>query len=130
MKLPESVVQFLLYFLVGAGATIVEWIAFYVFNGLAGIHYAVSTTLAFTVSTLANWFFGRIALFRKGDARGIVHELVSIYAVSILGLAANLAIMWVAIELMRTPDMLAKMIATGIVFIGNFAVRKFWIYKV
>lgn len=130
MKIPKSSIQFALYFLVGAGATAVEWVVFYLLNGLLGMHYAVSTTLAFAVSTLANWSGGRILLFHKGDARGLLHELISIYTVSILGLLANLLIMWITIEKMYIQDMLSKMIATGIVFIGNFLVRKFWIYKI
>lgn len=121
--------QLTMYFLVGVTATIVEWIVFYLLDVQCGLHYTISVTTAFALSTLANWGAGRILVFKKGDAKGIWHEFLCIYAVSGAGLGANLLIMWVCIDCIGIPDMIAKIIATGIMFVGNFAVRKFWIYK-
>lgn len=122
--------QLFVYFWVGLGATVVEWLAFYALDHGLKLHYALATAIAFAVSTLANWYLGRLMLFKQSDPKGIKHELLSIYAVSIFGLLANLAIMAVAIEWCKTPDMTAKIIATGIVFLMNFLVRKIFIYKV
>ncbi len=126
----KNIRQVIIYFLVGSGATVVEWSFFYFFNVILVMHYAISTTLAFVASTFANWFFGRIALFRKGDSKGLFHEIASIYIVSIVGLLLNLLIMWIAIEKFQVPDMAAKIISTAIVFAGNFIVRKLYIYKI
>jgi len=41
----------------------------------------------------------------------------------------NLAIMWIAVEQFGVQEMIAKIIATGIVFFWNFFVRKLLIYK-
>lgn len=124
-----SIRQLIIYFFVGAGATVVEWGAFYGFNEMLHMHYTLSTTLAFILSTFANWALGRLTLFRKGSTQGLFRELLAIYGVSCIGLLANLGIMWVCIEQIRISDMISKMLATAIVFIGNFLVRKFWIYK-
>ena len=130
MNLPVCIRQMLLYLVVGAGATLVEWAVFYLLDVHCRIHYTAATAAAFAVSTLANWGLGRLLVFRRGDARGIVHELVSIYGISCLGLAANLLIMFVCISLLKMDDMLSKILATAIVFAANFVVRKFFIYKV
>lgn len=122
--------QLALYLVVGAGATVVEWSIFFVCNAIFEIHYAVSTTIAFAASTAANWFFGRVLLFHGGNGKSLLGEIGSIYAVSIAGLLMNLLIMWFAIELCGVPEMAAKIVATAIVFLGNFAVRKFLIYKI
>jgi len=122
--------QLAIYLVVGAGATLVEWGVFFFFNAILEIHYAVATTLAFACSTIANWAFGRLLLFHDGNGKGLLGEISSIYAVSIAGLLLNLAIMWCAIEIFNVPDMAAKILATSIVFLGNFAVRKFFIYKI
>lgn len=121
--------QLILYFFVGLIATFVEWLFFYIFDVRCGLHYTLSTTLAFVFSTLANWGAGRLLVFKVGDAKGIVHEIISIYVVSCIGLLANLLIMWICVDKCGMPDMLSKILATAIVFIGNFAVRKFWIYR-
>ena len=129
MKLKQISVQFFIYFIVGGLATIVEWAAFYVLNSLFAVHYAFATTLAFILSTATNWLFGRLILFRDSK-QNTAKELVKIYMVSIIGLLMNIAIMFVAIEKLGIQDMIAKIIATGIVFIWNFLIRKLVIYKV
>ncbi len=130
MRIPKSLIQAFSYLVVGAGATVVEWLVFYLFDVKVGLHYSVATALAFAVSTLANWALGRVLVFKKGDTKGLLHELSAIYGVSIVGLLMNIGIMWVVIECFKLSDMMAKIIATMIVFVANFAVRKFWIYKV
>lgn len=121
--------QLFYYFIVGVIATVIEWGLFYLTNEILEWHYAFATPFAFAFSTLANWGAGRLLLFRKGSQKGLLHELISIYFVSISGLAANLLIMWILIDLFSVDTFLSKMIATAVVFLGNFSVRKFWIYK-
>ena len=122
----KSLKQLFLYLIVGGIATIVEWVCFWVFNHW--MHYLVATTLAFVVSTFANWAAGRLIMF-KGDNEHLAKELLQIYATSVAGLVFNLIIMWVAVECFSCPDMISKIIATGLVFFWNFFVRKFLIYK-
>ncbi len=121
--------QFLLYVVVGAIATVVEWVCFWVLNNALHLHYVPATCLAFVVSTFANWLAGRLLLFKETD-KSLGAELVQIYATSIAGLLMNLAIMWVAVEHVGLDAMIAKIVATGIVFFWNFLVRKLLIYKV
>ena len=130
-KLRQLIRKFLplfIYLFVGGGAAIVEWIAFYLLMRTLHIHYSWATMLAFCVSTFANWVLGRILLFKK-TTRGVILELFAIYAVSSIGLAGNLGIMYVCIDFCRMPDMIAKILATAVVFFGNYLVRKAWIYK-
>lgn len=125
----KTLFQLAVYFIVGLGATIVEWGVFYVLNILWNFHYAIATAAAFALSTFANWILGRCLLFKKGSGKGLLHEIGSIYAVSIIGLLLNLLIMWILIDGLLFHDMIAKIIATAIVFSGNFIVRKYLIYK-
>ena len=67
-------------------------------------------------------------LFKKAEG-SLLREIAAIYGVSIAGLLLNLAIMWAAINGLHLNDMIAKIIATALVFAGNFLVRKFWIYR-
>ena len=126
-RVKENVRQFVLYLVVGGIATVVEWILFYILNGVGHIHYMGSTAIAFIVSTFANWMCGRILLFQK--TKNIWKELLEIYVTSIAGLFMNLLIMWLAVETFGIHEMISKMAATGIVFMWNFLVRKFVIYK-
>ena len=125
----KNLLQLFLYLIVGALATLVEWGAFYVLNSPLSLHYAAATTLAFVLSTAANWLFGRLILFRESK-QNTARELLKIYAVSVIGLLMNIAIMFVVVEKIGLPEMLSKIIATGSVFAWNFLVRKLVIYRI
>lgn len=129
MKLKRTSIQFFFYLIVGGLATIVEWVAFYVLSSLFKVHYAPATSLAFILSTAANWLFGRLIMFRNSK-QSTAKELLKIYMVSIIGLLMNIAIMFIAIEKIGIQEMISKIIATGVVFIWNFLIRKLVIYKV
>ena len=129
MKLKQTSIQFFFYLIVGGLATIVEWVAFYVLSSLFKVHYAPATSLAFILSTAANWLFGRLIMFRDSK-QSTAKELLKIYMVSIIGLLMNIAIMFIAIEKIGIQEMISKIIATGVVFIWNFLIRKLVIYKV
>lgn len=124
----KEIKDFLLYVIVGGVATVVEWVAFYLLNTVASIHYEVAVTLAYILSTFVNWLVGRLLVF-KDNAGSIVREIVGVYLASVVGLLLNLGIMWVAVSVLSFNEMISKIVATGIVFIYNFAVRKLVIYR-
>jgi putative flippase GtrA len=127
-ELKRNFKQLVIYGVVGALATLVEWGCFYVFDLQLGWNYMVATAVAFIFSTFANWLFGKLMLFH--EKQPILQELGKIYLTSIAGLLMNLLIMWIEIDLLGIGDMLAKVIATCIVFLWNFLIRKYVIYKI
>lgn len=118
-----------LYLVVGGLATIVEWAGFWVLSNLLHVQYLVATALAFTVSTFANWAFGRLLVFKDPGEQSLLRELASIYLASIVGLLLNLLIMYVMVQLFSVNKMISKMTATALVFAYNYLVRKLLIYK-
>lgn len=121
--------EFLLYLFVGAISTMIEWIFFYLLNGMLNINYLFATSFAFIFSTFVNWFLGRVLIF-KNKSLYLIKEIFKIYAVSLIGLFFNLVIMFLAIEKFNMQSMFAKILATGIVFAWNFLIRKYVIYKI
>lgn len=117
-----------LYLIVGAIATLIEWAVFYLLNAKLDCHYVIATIIAYIVSTFGNWAAGRILVFKKPEY-SVVKEIVNIYIASIVGLLLNIIIMFVLIEFISLPDMSAKIVATILVFIYNYLVRKKVIYK-
>lgn len=61
-------------------------------------------------------------------------EAVLVFAASAIGLVFNLLLMVLFVDVIGMNSNLlktvAKVLATGIVFIWNFLSRKFWIYRV
>lgn len=117
------------YFFVGAGATLVEWAGFWVFSNPCSMNYLIATSLAFIISTFANWVLGRVWTFKDSRTQGIVKEIISVYITSVIGLGFNLIIMRVMVGSFGINKMLSKITATGIVFFYNYFVRKKIIYR-
>lgn len=127
MKPNETIRQFLQYILVGVIATIVEWTCFYLFFQIIGMHHLLSTAIAFIFSTFANWLAGKLIMFKIW--KNTFHEIIQIYLASVVGLLLNLFLMWIMVDQFSLMELLSKIIATGIVFIWNFLIRKLVIYK-
>ena len=129
----DSVKQFISYFFVGGMSAVVEWVMFFIFANALHIQYLISTGFAFVFSTTTNWFLGKTITF-KGNNTYIGKRLKEImFVVSGIGLLFNLLLMYVFVDVLKFDTsvlkMLAKAMATGIVFIWNFLIRKFVIYK-
>ena len=130
----NNIRQFISYFGVGGVAALVEWGSFFLLEYLFNLPYLLATALAFLVSTTTNWFLGRVFTFRESAYRNKrIREVILVFAVSAIGLLFNLALMYLFVTVMRmdtnTLKTIAKVLATGIVFMWNFLARKLWIYK-
>ncbi len=125
--------QFVAYFFVGGVSAIVEWICFF-FLSLFEINYFLSTCFSFLFSTTTNFFLGRRWAFKSQDyQRKKTTEGFLVFIVSGIGLLLNLLLMYMFVNWLKveTPiyKTFCKILCTGIVFIWNFLIRKFFIYK-
>ena len=121
--------HFLSYLAVGGAATLVEWIFFWLFDGLIHIQYLVATILAMMISTFSNWLFGRLWTFKNSQKGNVWMEIGKVYLTSIVGVLLNLLIMWILVDGLGWMKMLSKIIATGLVFLYNYLVRVLVIYR-
>ncbi len=126
--------QFISYFFVGGASALVEWISFFLLGRFLNMPYLPATALAFVISTTTNWFLGRTFTFKNsklGKKKG--KEFVQVFGVSAIGLLGNLLLMYIFVDLigMKTELLktIAKIVATGIIFIWNYLARKLWIYR-
>ncbi len=129
----ENIKQFLSYFGVGGAAAIVEWITFFVMDRI-GLPYLISTIIAFIVATFVNWFLGRTYTFKDSAFKDKkTKEILLVFLVSAIGLGFNLLLMYLFVDVIGMNTNLlktiAKILATGIVFVWNYLSRKLWIYK-
>lgn len=123
----KAIVQFVEYFLVGGVAALVEWSTFAVLNYGIHWHYLIATIASFTVATGVNYFLSRRVF--KTRQHSVTKEVVLVYLVSGIGLGGNLLLMWLFVSSMGLERMLAKIVSTGIIFLWNFAARKFWVFR-
>ena len=122
--------QLISYVFVSGEAAVVEWIAFYIINSLLKISPIPATALAFIFSTFTNWVLGRTITFKEQvkDTFWLI-DLIKVYGVSAVGLLWNLLLMYLFTGVLNWWPLGSKILATGIVFIWNFLIRKLWIYR-
>lgn len=128
MNAKNNLKELFLYLIVGGIATLAEWGIFRLFDSALSVHYTLSTVIAYLLSTFVNWAAGRLLVFRESH-QPFWREILKIYLAAIAGLLMNLAIMFICVDLLRMDEMLSKILATGIVFLFNFLIRKLYIYK-
>lgn len=127
MKLLSTIRNMAVYSVVGISATAVEWLIFFILNQLFGVQYAIATVAATVFSGFTNWAVGRLLLFRgTGNTAG---EIGKIYLASLIGMCLNLGLMWIMVDGLGLHAMLAKVIATMLVFLWNYTVLTKFIYK-
>lgn len=135
MKSSAFIKQFLSYFAVGGIAALVEWAMFAIFSGLLNMNYILATCLAFICSTTANWLLGRAWTFRDNQKfeNAKSREALLVFAASAFGLLLNVILMYLFVSVFGLNTAVlktfSKMAATGLVFIWNFLIRRFAIYK-
>ena len=126
--------QFISYFFVGGAAAVVEWLVFFSLVSFFDSQYLLATALAFVASTTVNWLLGRRFTFKNADYKGKrLKELLLVFLVSAIGLAFNMLLMYLFVDIFRMNSnimkTIAKILSTGTVFIWNYLARKHLIYK-
>lgn len=120
--------QFLLYLILGGILTLIEWLCFYVLTFMFGIHYLISSFAVFVAISALGIVVYKKAIFGQShlDSK---REIIAIYAINILGIALNSAILWLCVEFIAINAMAGKIIASFLVAFYSFFMRKKFIYK-
>jgi putative flippase GtrA len=120
--------QFARYLGIGVIATIVDWTIFYLLIGYLGIFYLLALATSYFSSTALNFFLNRRYTFRNKYRR--VHvQLAFFVIVAVIGLGLNETIVYSLAHLIPggmtdVVLMAARVIATVVVFMWNFALNK------
>ena len=117
------------YFLVGGTAASVDLALFATLTQWAGLPWFPVAVCSFVIATLVNYLLSIVFVFESGVRFRKRHELLLVFVVSGIGLAANQTILWALIERVGLHMVLAKIIATGGVFFWNYTARHLFIFR-
>ena len=111
-KLPsaERFHEILRFLIVGGGCFLLEYVLLYMLTEFAGIPYLTSSAIAFLI-------------FHTGKRTKM--EMFLFFATSAAGLGINQMTMWFFVEIAGLWYMFAKVIASGIVMIWNYATKRY-----
>lgn len=120
--------QLVRYFWVGACAALLDLVFFGLFHNLLGLNYLAVGIAGFVLATLLNYLLSIRWVFTSGARFGRGMEIASVYGVSLVGLLLHAMVLIVAVESLTLPPLVAKVLATGLVFFWNFAARRYFVF--
>lgn len=116
------------YFIAGSVAAGVDFVLFAAFVNLLTWPWYVAATVSFVAATVVNYLVSIRHVFTSGVRFGKRDEIVLVFLVSAVGLAINQAILFLLIRA-GIPILLAKVGATGTVFLWNYSARHQFVFK-
>ena len=119
------------YLFFGVCTTLINWISYYILYNMCYVSNVVSTIIAWALAVAFAFFTNKKWVFesKSYSAKTVFKESASFILSRVFTGVLDVAIMWVAVDLLSLGEMLSKVGATAIVFFYNFLVRKLLIYK-
>jgi putative flippase GtrA len=119
-----------LYFIFGVITTLVNLLIFKLLID-AGIHYTISTTIAFIVAVSVAFWTNRTWVFssQSQGLKSIFREMTSFFSVRIFTYFVDLAGLIILIELIRMDPFISKILLNGLVIILNYLLSRFVVFK-
>lgn len=117
------------YFVVGGAAALVDFSLFALLLNVAQWHWLVCATAGFVVATAFNYLLSIWMVFTSGVRFARRFEVGLVFLVSGVGLAVNHLALWFQFSVLGIDILLAKIVATGVIFFWNFGVRRYFIFR-
>jgi putative flippase GtrA len=118
-------VKFLSYAAVGGVCAVLNLVLLWLFTSVLGLHYLVSTLIAFFALTPVGFWMQKLVTFCTSRARAGI-EWPRYFAVMGSSLAANLTLMYLLVSLLGVWYLAASVIVTVLFLVGNFLVNDRW----
>jgi len=118
--------QFLLYLLVGGLSSGVDVTGFWLLIRL-GLQFVLASIVSFSLATAVNYFLSyKIAFVRGRLSRQA--EVFRVTLISLVGLLANTATLFLLVALFGLTGIASKIIALPVVLVWNFAGRRLFVF--
>ena len=114
---------------VGVIAFAVDYAVLLLLTEVAGIHYLISSAVAFLVSVVCNYILSIVFVFETDKSRSKTAQFAVFTLMSAGGLGINQLMMWALSDLLPVPYQLSKLVATAVVMVYNFVTRKLFLER-
>lgn len=126
-KTKSLLVQIFKFGIVGAIATIIDFVFLYVFRELIGCSILVSNTLSFSISVIYNYIASIIFVFNVDKNKDSKIVFIKFIIFSIIGLFISNILMELFANIINLHYLIAKIISTLVVMVFNFITRKIFL---
>ena len=124
----NSLVQFFRYSLIGGLAFFLDTGILFALHHLAGLHYLLAATIAFTSGTALTYTCSVLWVFDHRTVKNRAAEFVLYATLGVVGLGITLATLYVLTGVLGIHLLASKVVATAITFAWNFLSRKLLLF--
>lgn len=118
--------NFIIYFIVGSVATLINALSYYFYRMIINT-YEINVILSWVTSLIFAFYLNRKYVFKSKNK--VIKEFIRFTLSRLLTLILELVFMYILVDLFEINDMLAKLINLIIIFISNYLLSKFLVFK-
>lgn len=129
-KTDKLSLQFFRYFFVGGASTVVDWTALWLLHDKFSFNVYLATAISFGFGLITNYILSELFVFKGSPSHKSRFFGIIVYlATGLVGLLFTESIMYLLLSILNFNYMIAKIIATAVVFVWNFGSKKFILYR-
>ncbi|MFF2912159.1 GtrA family protein [Paenibacillus sp. NPDC057934] len=122
------ILQFIKFGIVGGINTIISLMIYYILIYVS-VHYMYANVIGYFISSVGGYYLNKMWVFKTQQvkARSSITKYYIIYGSSLL---INIVTMYVWVDLLNIPKILAPILTLIITIPYNFILNKLWAFKV
>lgn len=121
--------EFSRYFVAGSLAFGSDFLVLVALTERGGVNYLVSNLFGFCCGLLVSYLLCIRWVFSRRRLSVPTQEFAVFALLAMVGLGLNEAVLWMAVELAGQHYAVAKIVATGAVFVVNFVMKKMVLFR-
>ena len=131
MKLYNKYREIIDYIIFGGLTTLVNIVVFYIFDTLLGWPYLIANAVAIVLSILFAYITNKRFVFKTNDmtAKENIMEFLKFIGFRLVSGLADMATMWLLVDLISLDTNIAKLLTQFIVVVLNYVFSKLFIFK-
>ena len=131
MKLYNKYREIIDYIIFGGLTTLVNIVVFYIFDTLLGWPYLIANAVAIVLSILFAYITNKRFVFKTSDmtAQENIVEFLKFIGFRLISGLADMATMWLLVDLISFDTNIAKLLTQFIVVVLNYVFSKLFIFK-
>lgn len=119
--------HFIKYCMIGVTGALLDFIIFSVLTQVNGLFYQYANIISVSVGIINNFFLNAWLNFKTGDRLWL--RLMSFYGVGMIGMGGSAILLYIFIELLALPTLLAKLVIIAIITLVQFTLNKFITFR-